>query len=514
MSEATNTDHRSISILDWSLSLLIGVGTVGWLLYFYQDFSVDNQQFAKGVCCGFTDAVFDATLKMERGESIDFSKGYASYIAALWWRWMDRSPASLLMLSQGAHVLTGLLVVVAGALRKKPLIGVLGAVAIWLMPINMYASLRWDVYSLQGPLIVVGWICVYWSRGFTSVLPSIGFVGVVWLSAFWSFRETDNLIVLLTHASIAFGFWVSSLWFSQDSESRSVPRWWSAGIGLLTCGLILWQIASYWQFSSPEGLQYYFREADDPMMASRVTLTPSLQWFGYWGHLYWRAFGPVVAGAILVSGLWLLLFRKMSFGLLFGILIPYVVLSWISKRNFYYPSALWIILPLILGEGLLVVSNPWWRRIIFCTGISICCWNIQQRLDDVELMGDEQYGGLFQTSDGNISLEPKPFWGVDDLADRIASHIQNNGCTTDQIVVLEGNAMIEEVALRLGSTHPCIQFKRQLQNRDARVLQTVQMWVIDPKNTQIETSWLEQEGFEFDSTVLMDNRFRLNVWSR
>ena len=507
-------DRRSTSRLDLGIALLISVGTVWWLLSFYQEFAAENQQFAKGVCCGFTDPLFDATLKLERGEPVDYSKGYASYIAALWWDWMDRHPNSLLLLSQIAHVLTGLLVAISGMLRRRPLLGTLGAVAIWLMPINLYASLRWDVYSLQGPLIVLGWVCVYWSRGFTSVLPTLGFVGVVWLSAFWSVRETDNLILLLTQASIAFGFWVSALWFAQDSESRSVQRPWSGVIGVVTCGVLLWQIASYWQFSSPEGMQYYFREADEPMMGSAITLTASLRWFGYWGHLYWRAFGPVTASLILVSAVCLVVSRKLSMGLLFGILIPYVALSWISKRNFYYPSVLWIVFPLLLGEGLLVTSHQWLRRVLFGVGIVICCWNIQQRLDAVELMGDDQYGGIFQTSDGNISLKPKPFWGVDELAERIAAHVSKDACTEDRIVVLEANAMIEEVALRLGSTHPCVQVKRQLQNRDARMLETVQMWVVDPNHTRIEESWLEQEGFKLHSEVLMDNRFRLNVWSR
>ena len=65
---------------------------------------------------------------------------------------------------------------------------------------------------------------VYWSRGFTRILPTVAFIGVVWVSAFWSFRETDNLILLLSHASLALGAWVSTLIRGQDEDGNTISR--------------------------------------------------------------------------------------------------------------------------------------------------------------------------------------------------------------------------------------------------------------------------------------------------
>ncbi len=502
------------SRLDWWASVCVLGGVIWWLWGFYQTFNLDNQQFAKGVCCGFTDAMFDATLKLERGEPVDFSKGYASYVAAEWWRYWTRHPSALLWLSQTAHALTGVLILLIGYSRRLPLVGMVGAVAFLCTPINLYASLRWDVFSLQAPLIVLGWGLVYWSRGFTNVFATLGFAGVAWISAFWSFRETDNLILILLLASMAFGVWTSALWQGKDPESRVVHRGGSSVLALTTCGVLLWGIVSYFQFSSPEGMAYYFREADSPMMESRIQLTPSLRWFGYWGHLYWRALGPVLAGAALGAFVLLGLFKRMPMGLFVGVVLPYVALSWISKRNFYYSSILWVALPLVIGEGVQVLSVTWGRRVLVLCMLSMIGWNLSGRLNGVVIQGDEQYGGLFQTSDGNISLEPTRFWGVDDLAHTLSKTLTINGCDEDVLVVLEANAMIEEVALRLGASHPCVQFKRQLQNREQRVLDAVQAWVIDPKHSKTDTAWLKKEGFSLSSEVLMDNRFRLNVWAR
>ncbi len=500
--------------LDSLLAVLVFGAVVWWLFDAYQAFGDENQQYAKGVCCGFTDALFDATLKLERGESVDFSKGYASYLGAEWWRWWNRQPSALLWLSQVSHLLTGIVVFAWGQFRKRPLVGLLGGVAVLLTPISVYASLRWDVYALQGPLIVLAWILVSSSKGFTAIVPTIGFAVIVWVSAFWSFRETDNLILLLTHASLAFGTWISALVSGKDHNEQSVHRGWSAVIAIGTCAVLLWQIALFWRFSSPEGLAYYFREADNPMIESTITLNASLRWFGYWGYFYWRAFGPALTIAIGTAVISLMLRKRIPWGLFLGVLIPYLALSWISKRNFYYPSSLWVLLPLILGEGVHSVDSLSFRRVFCVLGLGVSMWTFQQRLDKVELVGDDQYGGLFQTSDGHLSLEPTRFWGVEELSTTVQEYLPEHDCTKERIVVLEANAMIEEVALRLGQEHPCMQLKRQLQNREQRVLDTVQIWVIDPNHTRISTDFLTQQGLFFQTEVLMDNRFRLELWSR
>ena len=117
-----------------------------------------------------------------------------------------------------------------------------------------------------------------------------------------------------------------------------------------------------------------------PMMEPQVQLTSSLRWFGYWGHLYWRAFGPHLTSLVVVALVVSVVVRRLSWGLC-GVLIPYIALSWISKRNFYYPSTLWILLPLLVGEGLMGVSIEWLRRTLCGVGLMVCCWNLYPRLE-------------------------------------------------------------------------------------------------------------------------------------
>ena len=510
------TPSSSISTTS-RLDLCIALGfvaTVGWWLFgFYQGFGVENQQYAKGVCCGFTDPVFDAIVKIERGQAVDYVKGYAAYLGAHWWNLHRRDPHTLIWMSHWAHGLTGLLAFIFGTLRSRPLVGILSAVAIWLAPINLYASLRWDVYALQGPIILCGWMCVYWSRGFTRIIPTAGFVGIVWVSAFWSFRETDNLILLLSHASLALGAWVSTLIRGEDEESNVISRPLSVVLAIGACAFILWQISIYWRFSSPEGLQYYFREAENPMMESQVQLTSSLRWFGYWGHLYWRAFGSHLTSLIVVGIVISLALKRVSWGLLCGVIIPYVALSCISKRNFYYPSTLWILLPLLVGEGLMGISKVWLRRTLCGIGVTICCWNLYPRLEGDDLVGDDQYGGVFQTSDNDITLLPKRFYGVDELSHTIQSYLPPEECHAEQIVLMEKNAMSDEIAIRVSQTNPCTIFKRQLQRIGPNAKQrSIPVWVRDPKQTDVTETWLQAQGFTVREEVLMDNRFRLEVW--
>ena len=499
--------------LDFGFVLGLCLLVIVWLLKFYQGFGYENEQLSKGVCCGFTDPVFDAVIKMERGEKVDYIKGYAAFLGANWWSMFDRDPHTLMWMSHCAHGLTGFLALVFGFLRNRPWVGLLSSVAILFTPVGLYTSLRWDVYSLQAPVLLAGWMMVYWSRGFTRIVPTVIFVGVVWVSAFWSFRETDNLILMLCLASMAFGSWMRALIHGQDEDGRSVPRLRAGVIAVCACAFVLWQIGIYWRFTSPEGLQYYFREAENPVRGADVELTTVMRWLGYWGHLYWRAFGPYLSTLIGIAFLLWGLTKRISWGLLCGVVIPYMALSWISKRNFYYPSVLWVLLPFIVGEGISGIQRIWIRRMLALIGIAICVGNLTPRLQNQPLVGDDEYGGLFQTSDNDITLQPKKLFGVQQMAHAISTHLPVQSCHEEQIVLMEGNAMIDEVAIRLSRTHPCTQFKRQLQRFGPMATeQSIRIWIRDPERTEIRSEWLEDKGFELREHVLMDNRFELELW--
>jgi hypothetical protein len=148
-------------------------------------------------------------------------------------------------------------------------------------------------------------------------------------------------------------------------------------------------------------------------------------------------------------------------------------------------------------------------------GVVLCVWNAQQRLNGVDLIGDDQYGGLFQTSDNDLILKPVRLYGVDALATAIRTQLPEDSCTEERIVLLEANAMTDEVAIRFGQSHPCTLFKRQLQRFGANVRElSIRVWVRDPNHSDISESWLEEKGFVKGEDVLMENRFRLDIWTK
>ena len=486
----------------------------GWLLSTLTDFNTENQRYAQGVCCGLIEPVLDAVQKMHRVEPIDYSKGYVGALAAWWLEYWDRQPQALLWLSQTAHVLSGWLIFVFGCRWRKPLMGAMSGVGVLLTPVLLYTAVRWDIYALQGPLLMLTVMVGYGSKGFSSIVHCVLYAGIVWVSAFWSYRETDNLILLLTEAALAFGFWSSALYFGVDSEERTVRRWQSGVLGLLTCGLLIWQIAQYWRFTSPEGIQYYFREADNPMMEPVVHLSSTMRWMGYWGHMYWRAFGPWLAGMILTFMTLAAVFRKLPLGMILGVVIPYVALSMISKRNFYYPSTLWVLLPVMTGFVFRIQQWSRIRMLILLGSVCVLLWSANVRFQGQSLAADDTYGGIFQTSDGNLSLKPQRLWGVESLGALIIENVTHDGCSADAFVVLEANAMMEEIALRVVQDKPCVVVKRTLQNKTVDAINAVQVWVTDPKQHPEREQWLSTQGFSKREDLLMDNRFYLSVWAR
>lgn len=496
------------------VSFVAMLSITAWLWTVLQEFNSENQRYAQGVCCGLIEPVLDAVQKIHRTEPIDFSKGYVGALAAWWLEYWDRQPQALLWLSQTAHMVSGWLIFFFGWRWRMPLMGAMSGIALLLTPVLLYTTVRWDIYALQGPLLILALIVGYGSKGFSSIVHCALYAGIVWLSAFWSYRETDNIILLLTEGSLAFGFWSSALWFGEDSENRPISRRWSVIFGLLTCSLLIWQIAQYWRFTSPEGIQYYFREADTPMMEPVVQLSATMRWMGYWGHMYWRALGPLLAVCIVTSMAIGVIIRRLPWGMIFGVLIPYAALSIISKRNFYYPSTLWVLMPLMTGFAFRIQRWSIPRMIVLFGGSVALLWSANARIEGTSLAADDTYGGIFQTSDGNLSLKAQRLWGVETLGATILANLTDDGCTEDVFVVLEANAMMEEIALRVVQQRPCVVVKRTLQNKTLSTMEAVQVWVTDPKQHPEREDWLMGQGFNKQEELLMDNRFYLSVWAR
>ena len=112
------------------------------------------------------------------------------------------------------------------------------------------------------------------------------FVWIVWVSAFWSYRETDNSSVVESCIDCIWG--MDQCTCSGESEEYLILVYGPVILAISACCYIV-EISIY-RFSSPEGVQYYFRsrKSDDGSTDSTHYIT----------QMVW------LLGAYLLAGIW------------------------------------------------------------------------------------------------------------------------------------------------------------------------------------------------------------------
>ena len=479
---------------------------------FILSFQQRNLQYAKGICCGFTDPVFSHiyTLETVLTNQLDFTKGYASVISAFLFNIQGSEETGLLNISHGAFVLSLLLVYLWGILRKAPLMGAVVAYLFSVTPILIFSSLRWDVFILAIPLILLALILVPFSRGFTKIIPTILFCLISWCAAFWSSRETDNFILLLSFGSIAFGHWMQALWKGKDQWGR-ISRVKSTWRALAACCLLLFWIFKYIFITSPEGISYYFSEAGQSS-TSEIEGFSWMHFSAYWGHLYWRGLGQSFGSLFICSAGWLILRRKLDWATAFAFLIPLLILSMLPKKNFYYVYGIWGLIPLIIGMAVYYLpKNVRWFAII---GV---IWFGQEQLSlrqsrSLVLPSDHMYGRIFQTSDHNISLEPIYLGGVDSIAKIIMENMPTMRCEHARWIADYVQLNNEEIEVRIKQKYPCTIIKRYPK---MKLLNEVSAFLINAQDLlPIDKNNLEQQSFQYWGSVSLEGEKQIEIWGK
>lgn len=476
-----------------------------WVFWGYADsFYQSNHIYAKGVCCGFTDGVLDGVYRYHIGDALDFRKGYASAWALYLWKYAQWQPEGLLQISTISVLVSSVLILFFGLYHKKPWMGAVGGGMLPILPIVAYSAVRWDIYALQIPCIVLGLVIAHSSRGFSRLPHCFAYFGLSWFSAFLSYRETDNLLLLLSLLSIAFGYWVQELLCSPSRTNR----WKSFLYGVCTCALIVYCVQRYWYFTSPEGLQYYLGEA------KIATVSSYERWTGYWGYLYWRGFGSSNGMFLNLSLVYLVISRRIPLGILCALVIPWGCLSWISKYNFYYSSIWWPIVPIIIGWAVQETH----RFLRYGAGL-VVVWvaisTFQERVADAWLPVDDTYGGFFQTSDGNLSLQPMRDNDTPKVVYAIMSSVEDTACKPDQYIIVDPVVSIDELNVQLVQHMPCVRIKRNVKLSDPRVTQGIVQWFIDSKDQRTEIRrFLQQGQLEKKQEIFVQDRIVLEQWIR
>ena len=479
-----------------------------FILYFQKM----NSQYVKGICCGFTEPVFTHifTLETVLTDRFDFMKGYASVISAFLFNIQGVEATGLLNISHGAFVLSLLLVYLWGILRKAPLMGALAAYLFSVTPILIFSSLRWDIFILAIPLILLALILVPFSRGFTKIIPTLLFCLLSWCAAFWSSRETDNFILLLSFASIAFGHWAHILWKGRDQRGR-IPRIRSTWRALAACCILILWISQYIFFTSPEGISYYFNQAGQSS-TSEIDRFSWMHFSAYWGHLYWRGLGQSFGSLFLCSAGWLIFRRKLDWTTATAFLLPLVILSMLTKKNFYYIYGIWGLIPLIIGMGVYYLP----KRIRWFAIFGVI-WLGQNQLSlrqsgQIELLSNHTYGEIFQTSDQNISLLPMYSMGLDSIAGVLMDNLPEMTCKSERWIADYAQLNNEEVEIRIKHKYPCTVFKRfppmRLLNEVSAILITSRDLLPVDKNN------LERQAFEYWGTVSLEREKQIEIWGK
>lgn len=389
------------------------------------------------------------------------------------------SGADGLLLISAVGVLVGMVGMFgAGRALGSPLAGLVAAAVFPCVPAIAMAARRWDVYGMQAGLLSLSVWALLASRSLTKLVPTAVFAVLVALGLFLSPRETDGFLVLATTGAMTLGAAGRGLTVGRGANGRRIPRWRVVVLGALLSYAVAWMLQNWIVFSGPEGIHYYFREAQNNTATQPISTMSHRM--AVVGHLFWRDLTPWVAIPIEVAAIFWLLRGKGRAEILPWIVLPLVALSLLSKKNFYYVSTVLPALPLVLGLGIAAMPFRWLRLSFSVLAIGLATVQlvarsvpdgvIGQRLQTVSWQqGDHLWGNVFQTTDHNMRLAPDE---DDQGALRIVNAVREVMPTAPccrMFLSTEGQGPWEGVKAHLISTHGCMEMQQNVPIEEAAV---------------------------------------------
>lgn len=365
-----------------------------------------------------------------------------------------------------------------------PWAGLLAAALAPVTPLLAYASRRWDTMLPLATLTALGVWALLLSRSLTRVTPTLLLAGTVALLAAFTSRETDNLLALATVGAATAASLLRGVTVQRDAFGERAPRW-RAALGAAGLAAAAVAAAPLLHFTSPEGAAYYLNESAGPASPAQAASTSGP--LAYLGHLFWRGLTPPL-GVALEAGVLLWLLRGRGRAELAGwALVPFVALSAVPKRNFYYPSPVWSALPVLLALGVAAIPGRRLGAVVrIGLGLALVGYGAVQLADrrspeadpvaDQErqrawLRGNSTWGGAFQTSDDNLSLAARAAPWLPETAATLTAALTLDACDCRSTVLSLGPREVAQLGLWVLPEQPCLEvWTSPRLPRDARLV--------------------------------------------
>ena len=344
------------------------------------------------------------------------------------------------------------------------------ALAPWV-PLLAFMGRRWDT---QGPLaaaVAVGVAAVVRSKGLARPLPVAVALVTLGLTLILSPRPTDNLLATGTLGVVILASAARTVLTGRDPSGRRANRRAPlVALGLLALGLAV--AAPHLPLTtSPEGAAYYVRQAAAGAQGAGTVGG----WVGasaYATHLFWRGLTPYWAAPLWVAGVAFALRGRGRAEVLAWALVPLVVLSALPKRNYYYLSAAWPAVPLLLALGIRALPGGRWVQ--GAAAAALLTAGGAQHLDRAWggtaldpfaaerswLTGTRQWGRTFQTDDDDLDLAPGAAPWVAPAAAALSATLPADTCRCRTFIATAGDLDWDQLALPLLVGHPCVELRR------------------------------------------------------
>jgi hypothetical protein len=415
-----------------------------------------------GVCCSFTAPVFEILLADGTNQLGWPWSTYRQSMGLLVWpalaarKIVGANVDFLLWLNLVVVVLTQLTLYDVGKRLSNPFAGLLAAGLFPMVPAVALMMRRWDAMIHQHFLLVIAMAIALRSRGLSRFASTMAFGGVAAVGSVLSARETDNLLFMAAIGSIAVGTTIQGL--LSDHKLRSL-----LGSSLLAGLMALFMVhyafplVDFGYFQDEMGNRTYTEGAQRLSLAA-VTAYPL--------RLYTDDFTPTFIIPFLVALVPFYREGRARIILTTWLILPLAALSLVGKKNYYYASVIYPVLPLIIGIGF-SRFRPRILGFFFGTSTLLVGWaqfssrslpqsTFPEQLTQVKWTGDAgPQKHLFQGI-VPLNLGPRGPSQHHRAIELMRSQVNQSSCACPDHTVFMGQGDISDLHLALAVVDPCM----------------------------------------------------------
>ncbi len=457
----------------WTLLTLIAL--MGLQLWVGAIWILTDARVGDGVCCSFTAPVLDILLADATDQlglpwsSYRRSMGLLVW-PALWARKLvGPDPDFLLWLNLASGVLSQVLLYDLGRRLSSPFAGLVAAGLFPMIPAVAFVQRRWDALAPQHLVLLAALWLLIRSKNLTRPIDTGGFMLVAMAGCVLSARETDNLLFMAAIGAMTLGPVLRGLitgagpgnaggTAAPPGRARSfLGATVVAGVMAVFCVEYAFPLVDFGYFGDELGNQQYVQAGGRWSLAA-FTAYPL--------RLYSDDLTPWLAVPLLLVLPAFLRRGPAKAELLGWLLLPLLALSFVGKKNFYYASVVYPVVPLLLGLGLASLEKARVRVSLGAALLLVSWLQFSARslptstfprslgtLDWTGAVGPQQH--LFQGI-VPLNLAPRGPSEISRLLQMLEPEITAESCDCPQHLVIHGQGDFSEIHLSLKMTDPCL----------------------------------------------------------